>query len=319
MVTKYCPSCYHPIRLTKEQQPSECPRCGYQFTDVPHQTTTARPLAEASPARAAPPRRRAERATAGSSQSNAGGIKCPDCQTPLYVKPNDKFGVCLICNSWVPLIAATSIEDEALKILRNAPSHPTRDAGQSEQSIPPTLELVEPSQTEGTQFVCPFCYVTRTVSMPAGPEIDFYCDFCNDHYPVNQELRGRFIACRACSKQSRVAQSLVCPMCLKRSKTLVNPDSLIQTCTLSEQPKVTPSPSYSSAITLPNERSSSVSGFGTLAGIIIAVIVSVGIEVSMKSFWSLLVAMPVAFLVGAITGAVQNGIEASRIRGGDHR
>lgn len=39
---------------------------------------------------------------------------------------------------------------------------------------------------------------------PHGPEIAFVCPFCNEAYPVSEELAGKTMRCRNCRESSRV-------------------------------------------------------------------------------------------------------------------
>jgi hypothetical protein len=44
-----------------------------------------------------------------------------------------------------------------------------------------------------------------------GPEIPFVCPFCNEAYPVSEELAGKTISCRNCRETSRVGAKKISP------------------------------------------------------------------------------------------------------------
>jgi hypothetical protein len=44
-----------------------------------------------------------------------------------------------------------------------------------------------------------------------GPEIPFVCPFCNEAYPVSEELAGKTISCRNCREPSRVGAKKISP------------------------------------------------------------------------------------------------------------
>ena len=46
---------------------------------------------------------------------------------------------------------------------------------------------------------------------PQGPEIPFVCPFCNEGYPVSEELAGKTISCRNCREPSRVGAKKISP------------------------------------------------------------------------------------------------------------
>ena len=46
---------------------------------------------------------------------------------------------------------------------------------------------------------------------PLGPEIVFVCPFCDDSYPVSEDLAGKAIKCRTCHELSRVDSRKAAP------------------------------------------------------------------------------------------------------------
>src|ERR1700688_446038 len=47
---------------------------------------------------------------------------------------------------------------------------------------------------------------------PPGPEIVFVCPFCDDTYPVSEDLAGKAIKCRNCHELCRVDARKVAPL-----------------------------------------------------------------------------------------------------------